>query len=298
MIVLPQLEHRQTIIVLHGRGSFAAKFGPPLLESTVDDQTLQTAFPHAKIIFPTAPKDKATIYKNATNQWFDNWHLSDHTKRQHLMVDGLHKSCGYIHRLLEAEIKAVKKENVVLWGLSQGCALSLASLLTWDGEPFAAVVGMCGWLPYGNELKRIAGRGDGDEGFDEDDDDPFGRSGDEDDDPFARSKDENDVNSSAKEYAGDLPSQAISYFREAIDMEDKTGMAFRKIPVFLGHGAEDEKASIELGREAKNCLELVGTDVQMREYEGLGHWYSEDMLRDIFQFIKEKLKIGKRRKER
>lgn len=47
------------------------------------------------------------------------------------------------------------KENVVLWGLSQGCATSLSSLLTWDGEPFAAVVGMCGWLPFANEIMDV-----------------------------------------------------------------------------------------------------------------------------------------------
>lgn len=49
------------------------------------------------------------------------------------------------------------KENMVLWGLSQGCATSLASLLVWDGEPFAGIVGICEWLPYANEMLRIAG---------------------------------------------------------------------------------------------------------------------------------------------
>ena len=61
-IIQPQQEHRQTLIILHGRGSYASKFGPPLLETTVDGQTLQSTFPHAKIIFPTAAKSKATIY--------------------------------------------------------------------------------------------------------------------------------------------------------------------------------------------------------------------------------------------
>jgi predicted esterase len=282
MIVLPQLEHRQTIIVLHGRGSYAAKFGPPLLETAVDGEALQTAFPHAKIIFPTACKEKATIYKNPTHQWFDNWHLEDYTKRQHLMADGLSKSCEFIHGLLEAEIEEVGKENVVLWGLSQGCAASLASLLAWDGKPFAAVIGMCGWLPFGNELVKIAGGAH--EESDEEDDDPFALSGDEDEDPFACSDDED-------EEKGDLPSQAAAFLRELIDMEYKKGKVFQQIPVFLGHGIEDEKVDIKLEREAKKALELMGTDVQMKEYEDLGHWYSEDMLRDIFKFIKEKLNI-------
>jgi predicted esterase len=199
------------------------------------------------------------------------------------MVDGLNKSCRFIHGLLETEIEAVGKENVVLWGLSQGCATSLASLLVWDGEPFAAVVGMCGWIPFGNELVKI-GRGHGDKGLEEDYDDPFALSGDEDEDPFATSDNEDEAR-------GDLPSQAVQLLRELIEMEDKKGMVFQEIPVFLAHGTEDEKVDIKLGREAKNALDLLGTNIQMMEYGGLGHWYSEDMLRDIFKFIKKKFKI-------
>jgi predicted esterase len=282
MIIPPRLDHRQTIIILHGRGSSASKFGPPLLETTVSGQTIQTIFPHAKIIFPTACKEKATIYKNPTHQWFDNWHLEEHTKRQYLMVEGLNRSCGFVHGILREEIETVGRENVVLWGLSQGCATALMGLLAWDGEVFAGVVGMCGWLPYSNDLIRVVG------GDEDGEDDLFGFSGDEDEDPFARSDDEDGREGSAK---GDLPSQAVAFLRESIEMENKKGMVFQKIPVFLGHGTEDDRVVIELGREAKNALELIGMDVRMNEYEGLGHWYSEDMLRDIFRFIKEKLKI-------
>lgn len=200
------------------------------------------------------------------------------------MVEGLNRSCGFVHGILREEIETVGRENVVLWGLSQGCATALMGLLAWDGEVFAGVVGMCGWLPYANDIIRIAG---GEKGGEEDDD-LFGFSGDEDEDPFARSDDEDGREGSAK---GDLPSQAVAFLRESIEMENKKGMVFQKIHVFLGHGTEDDRVVIELGREAKNALELIGMDVQMKEYESLGHWYSEDMLRDIFRFIKEKLRI-------
>jgi hypothetical protein len=142
---------------------------------------------------------------------------------------------------------------------------------------------MCGWWPYGNELERIAGgkvrmrmRG-------EDDDDPFAHSGDEDGGPFALSG--NDGSSSADGAAKDPVSQAVNFLRKSIDMEDKTGMVSGYSCV-LGSGTEDQKVAVQLGREAKNCFELMRTDVHMKEYEGLGHWYSEDMLRNIFQFIK------------
>ncbi|CZR64842.1 related to phospholipase/esterase [Phialocephala subalpina] len=279
LIVEPLQDHRQTFIILHGRGSFAVKFAPPLLEMVASSgDSLQSAFPNAKLIFPTASLTRATIYKRSyTHQWFNNWHLEDHTKRQDMMVDGLRASCIYIHSLLRKEIEVVGIKNVALWGLSQGCATSLTSLLTWDGEPFAATVGMCGWLPFSNVIKDIAA----DEG--PEDDDPFAHSGDEDEDLFSGSK-----NSEAGSR-----NLGVAYLREELEMKtEKPGEAFSNVPVFLAHGTEDERVSIDLGREAKACLDLVGAEVLMSEYEGLGHWYSEDMLRDIFQFLKEKLGPG------
>lgn len=300
------LEHRQSFIILHGRGSFAAKFGPPLMESGPTEKKIQDVFPHAKIIFPTASSNRATIYKRTyTHQWFDNWHLEDYTKRQDLMAPGLAISILYIHKLLETEIAIVGKENVVLFGLSQGCATSLASLLTWNGEPFAAVVGMCGWLPFGNVIKEIAGGNsmpmeDDLLGLSEDDDDdPFARSGgedSEDDNYFAHSGNDTKENamifSSANcstENISKKVTDAVTFLRDEIDMDGKPNMSFQKIPIFLGHGTEDERVDIELGRQAESTLSLLGAGVKMVEYEGLGHWYSDDMLEDILRFLKEKL---------
>lgn len=103
---------------------------------------------------------------------------------------------------------------------------------------------MCEWLPYANEMLRIAGEKGG-RNNDKEEDDLFVLSGDKDEDPFARSDDEGDWEGSTK---GDLPSQAVEFLRESIDMEGKKGMVFQKIPVFLGHGAEDERVDIKLGR--------------------------------------------------
>jgi hypothetical protein len=47
----PTQEHRQTFVILHGRGSRAIKFVLSFLTST----RLQDEFPHAKIFFPLAP---------------------------------------------------------------------------------------------------------------------------------------------------------------------------------------------------------------------------------------------------
>ncbi|TVY13860.1 Acyl-protein thioesterase [Lachnellula arida] len=291
VIFLPKQEHRQTFIILHGRGSTAEKFAPPILATTTPSgETLQTAFPHAKLIFLTASPNRATIYKRSlTHQWFDHWHMEEPGKRQDLMRAGLRKSAGYVHGVLGREMEEVGQGNVVLWGLSQGCAASLVALLTWGGGPFAAMVGMCGYLPFANHVEDIAKGGsaeDGDDLFgedqgDDDDDDPFCNSGDEEDDSDGFEK--------GRRVKQDLPLQAVTFLRDEIDMEDKAGMVFQEIPVFMGHGTEDDKVPIELGREARTCLELLGADVKMVEYEGLEHWYSDEMLGDIFCFLREKL---------
>lgn len=52
-----------------------------------------------------------------------------------------------------------------------------------------------------------------------------------------------------------------------------------------------QKVSIEMGQEANTCLQQVGAGIRMQEYEGLGHWYSPDMMDDIFAFLREKLHI-------
>ncbi|TVY58696.1 Acyl-protein thioesterase 1 [Lachnellula cervina] len=292
VIISPRLEHQHTFIILHGRGSTAKNFAPPLLETTAPSgETIETAFPHAKLIFLSASMNRATIYKRSlTHQWFDHWHMEEPNKRQDLMRAGLRKSARYVHGILGREIEEVGEGNVVLWGLSQGCATSLVALLTWGGRPFAATVGMCGYLPFANHIEDIAKGGSSEDG-----DDIFGEEGDDDDDPFCNSgdedEDEDDSDGFEKDRSvkQDLPTQAVTFLRDEIDMEDKAGMAFREVPVFMGHGTEDEKVPIELGREARTCLDLLGADVKMVEYEGLGHWYSKEMLGDIFSFLRERL---------
>lgn len=298
MIIQPRLEHRQSFIILHGRGSTADKFAPGLLSasSASENEHLQSAFPHAKLVFPTASSNRATIYKRSyTHQWFDNWHLEDVTRRQDLMRAGLRTSVAHIHSLLQAEIEIVGKGNVVLWGLSQGCATSLSALLAWDGEPFAAVVGMCGWMPFSNILLEIARVDDAESAWD-----PFACDDSVGEDTSSYPIDENmenieryapgsNENKSAKL---SLPEQAVVFFRNEIEIEGETRMACGDIPVFLGHGMDDDKVSIELGREAQSCLELIGIDVQLVEYANCGHSCSSEMLRDIFIFLRRVLRRG------
>jgi hypothetical protein len=96
------------------------------------------------------------------HQWYDNWFLPDYGDEQQISINGLIGSCWYMHQLLDDEIAKVGKENVVLWGARQSAAAALSSLLAWDGAPFAAVVGMSGWLPFDNLVWNYANGNDED----------------------------------------------------------------------------------------------------------------------------------------
>ena len=179
-----------------------------------------------------------------------------------MQIEGLRESSAYIHRLLREEIEIVGAGNVVLGGLSQGCAASLVAFLTWEGEPLGAAFGMCGWLPFRMQMEEIARPQ-----YDEDDeDDPFERSG--------------------QEEEADPPAQAVRFLCEEIGASvTQPSMSFQRTPLFMGHGTEDEKVFMSLGREAANCLRVLGMQVSWTEYEALAHWYSPAMLGDLVDFL-------------
>ena len=293
MIVPPRAAHRQTFILLHGQGSSAAKFGPGLLEThfpvtnSVDlqarTQTLALAFPHAKFAFPTAPRRRAAIYKRSViNQWFDCWHADEPGVNDWMMIDGLRETVSFLHELLRDEIALVGSgRNVVLGGISQGCAAAFVSMLLWDGEPLAAVLGICGYFPFQQEIK---------EAIEPDDPDPELDSF----DPFERSDDEADRSDPAPDARLLEPAQRAALFlRERLELGDgqsasELAATLRETPFWAGHGTNDEKVAIHLGREAAACLGSMDVDVSWNEYEGLGHWYSEAMLAEFVSFLRDR----------
>ncbi|KAL8917972.1 MAG: hypothetical protein Q9208_007636 [Pyrenodesmia sp. 3 TL-2023] len=277
LIIAPLQDHKHTFIILHGRGSNATTFGPPLINSNIwDTHAFQSVFPHAQFIFPTASKRRAQIYnRSIINQWFDNWSLSTPNARTELQVEGLRETSAYVHSLLRSAVDEVGVGNVVLGGLSQGCAAALVALLTWEGEPIAAGFGMCGWLPFRVQMEEIcAGLEDGVV------DEEYAADGVDDDDLFER-----DEEGAGKKKDG--PTQAIDFLREELGLSaTNPSMSFQGVPLFLGHGVEDEKVPVGLGRETVSCLKRLKASVEWREYEELGHWYSGAMLRDLADALK------------
>jgi len=186
-----------------------------------------------------------------------------------LQIQGLRETTAFLHGLLRKEIEAVGRRNVVLMGLSQGCAAGLVAGMLWEGEGFAGFVGICGFLPFRGEMEGAA---NGEEG--------------EGEDLFER---ESEV---AEEGSGSGFERAIRWLRGELGTagtkldDEKNEHPFQTVPIFMGHGTEDEKVPCDLGKSAAGFLGSVGINVQWKEYEGLGHWYSEDMLRDVVHFIK------------
>ncbi|KAK8134594.1 hypothetical protein PG984_006606 [Apiospora sp. TS-2023a] len=297
-LVVPPLSlpHQQTFVILHGRGSSAEAFGPPLLDTPISPikatsssslesarsevQSLATAFPHARFVFPSAPRRRATLYKRAlTHQWFDSWDLEPPAiEREELQDPGLRETTAYLHQLLRAEIDLVPggAKNVVFGGLSQGCAASLVALLLWDGEPLGAFVGMAGWLPYAYRLSGLAST------VAEEEDDAF--------DPFQRDEDDKDGTPVEARVPVRPIDEAATWLREQIELDTgettaSEGYVLDMTPLFLGHGTLDDKVNIVLGRQARDTLTELALHVTWKEYKGLGHWYSNDMLRDLTDFL-------------
>ncbi|EEQ84384.1 hypothetical protein, variant [Blastomyces dermatitidis ER-3] len=311
--IQPLKSHRHTIILLHGRGGTGTSFGREILstpfplpllrspDSPFGMLTLRDAFPHAKFVFPTAPRRYPTQHKyDLINQWFDLWWLPSSSsaaddngdrpfplERDSVQSDGLRESTLFLHDLLQREVELVEggAKNVLLGGLSQGCATSLVACLLWDGvgegrerrEALGALVGFCGRLPFERRVRIILAGGavDGEKV-----NQPSGTDG--------------EVENKSR-IGNDTVGSAVDFFRKELEIPLPPGLPssshdfpFQRTPLFLGHGVEDMTVPIRLGREAVTCFESLGMNVSWNEYEGLGHWYTDSMLSDFVKFVREK----------
>lgn len=325
--------HKHTVILLHGRGGSADAFGPALLntalpikdtristpETCPHDQrakhpagdgassklpnpnrttTLAQALPHARFVFPTAPKQRATVYRRSIiRQWFDDWHLSFTADEVDVRYDlGLQtmemgRTVAYLHALIAREAEVIGgTRNVILGGISQGCAVSLVASLLWEGDDeLGGVIGMCGWLPYISQMRGQLVVGQGDEtrssAYEKDLEDDAGF------DPFDRSASPKSVvESSGGTDPGGSVTAALEWLRDEIELPKRrftaSDMCNRSTPVIMCHGRDDEKVGIAKGNEAADFLLTLGMGpVRFEEYAGVGHDFSAKMILDIVEFV-------------
>lgn len=118
------------------------------------------------------------------------------------------------------------------------------------------------------------------------------------DDPFQRpSQLRDDFNPFMdREEEVPLQIQPIKYVRDILDLpmlstDEKStapsNLCQLQTPVFIGHGSEDPKVSVCLGKKMSRVLSTgLAMDVTWKSYEGLGHWYRvEDEIQDILKFL-------------
>lgn len=289
LVLGPSASHKATIILLHGRGRKASVFASEMA-------SLQQALPHAKLIFPWAPKERATVYKKSiTRQWFDDWHLSPdlqsndvvHSRYDEgLQTSGLGETVAYLHELICEEARGVGgAQNVVIGGFSQGAAASLSAALLWDGEQkLGGVVAICAWLPYVSQMAELLQRGGGDETpcsaqaeqqHEEDDFDPFERT------PYTENEADRDIDSFQA---------VLEWLREQIELPQawisRRDRGHSQTPIMFCHGSNDDKVTSEQNQKASDFLSGLSIDsVERRAYPGLGHEISSNMVADIVVFL-------------
>ncbi|KAJ4003470.1 hypothetical protein NW752_012087 [Fusarium irregulare] len=274
-IVEPTGPHTHSLIILHGLGSNGKKFGRELIETGIcsDGKSLPELLPGARFIFPTSKKRRSSAFRRSKlTQWFNIASLEDPSYRNHTQTQGLEESSREIFDILEEERKKVPDKNIILGGISQGCAMGLVCLLAME-FPIGGFFGMSSWLPFATEIKDFL--------IDLDEYD----FSDEDDDPFDISDNE----------IVDLrtPSAKVhDYVRDLISLDTNclAEMGSLSTPVFMGHGDADEKIKPTLGEDACSTLRSVGFEVEWKSYEGLGHWFKiPDEIDDIVNFIRGKV---------
>ena len=155
LIFHPKQQHTHTFILLHGRGDTGKSFGQEFLVAEAScGKSLQDLFPGMKFIFPTAKRRRmARSNRCPINQWFDIVSLDDTCFRNDLQIEGLRESSTFIHEIIQGEMESIPCGNIIIGGLSQGCATALYALLTFEPplpcnmekpSSLGAMVGMSG----------------------------------------------------------------------------------------------------------------------------------------------------------
>ncbi|MCJ1419024.1 hypothetical protein MMC32_005375 [Xylographa parallela] len=286
LIYPAQSEHTHTFIFLHGRGDTAQNFAPRfLLSEHSSGRPLQDLLPGVKFIFPTAKRRRMAANNRCTiSQWFDIVSLTDSAKREEVQVEGLRESSAMIYQIIMRETASIPCGNIVLGGLSQGCATALYALLTFYDATLGdsavrpaigAVVGMSGWLPFRKQIDEIMSGAEG---------------SDQGEDPYNRGKEGLDSGTTTS-----TETQAVNFLRENVDLPALTASqptAALRTPVFLGHGTADLTVDVTLGEGAASTLESLGMDVRWVPYKDFYHWYKEpEEIDDVVAFLQEKVDL-------
>ncbi|KAK3344224.1 Alpha/Beta hydrolase protein [Lasiosphaeria hispida] len=159
--------HTHTVILLHGRDSEAEEFALEFFQCETNtvvgpetDRTLPVLFPTVRWVFPRAKPLRSERFNIDMSQWFDMWSVEDPQERSELQVPGLKSSIDLVAQVIEDEELLVERDRIVLGGISQGFATSLAVLFADGSGNFAGLCGFCSWLPFADRAASAISKED------------------------------------------------------------------------------------------------------------------------------------------
>ncbi|CAO1598747.1 hypothetical protein XANCAGTX0491_002507 [Xanthoria calcicola] len=253
-VVQPTQDHHCTIIALHGRGSNGPEFAEELFEDkSSSDLTLAEHFPHCKWIFPSSQERYSTVFQEEMDEWFDIFSLTDPSTQEELQVEGLRHSIKHILDVIDKEVGFVLPGNIVLLGISQGCAAAIHALLVGQHR-LGGFVGIAGWMPFRKQIVDVAGCRD-------------------------------DGASLSKFYADIL---GLTGARQSNAYQSKPQQN-NVIPALLSHCADDNVVDVELGHQLRDALMSPGLDINVtyKEFVSGGHWIpGPDGFDSIVEFLR------------
>lgn len=143
--MLPEAEHKYSVIWLHGLGADGHDF-----EGLVPELHL-VAKAHIHFIFPNAPIQPVTINGGMSmRSWYDILEMS---LERRVDIDGIYQSADLIGPLIQREIdQGIPSTNILLAGFSQGGVIALHAGLR-RLQPLAGIVALSTYLPTAEQLK-------------------------------------------------------------------------------------------------------------------------------------------------
>lgn len=283
-VVEPTSPHTHTAILLHGLGSNGRAFGSFFLTASVMStdkdspysRPLNALYPSMRWVFPTASlRRSARFNRIKLSSWFDIFSVQNPSFREETQIEGLVQSSQFLRDLIDEEAQKLRdagveregeraEKRIVFGGLSQGCGISLTTLLSLD-YALGGWVGMSGFMPmrgmFMQALKADAQVCEDGIVFQDDD-----------------AEQQTSTTTERSIHAQDVvpATKVLNAIRQevlSIPVLKWTSPAdVLETPAFYGHGSDDEKVNCKLGDELVETLRELKMNVKHQVYQGLGHW--------------------------
>ena len=191
--------------------------------------------------------------------------------RASVQTDGLAESVAYVTSIVEAEAALLKetcgdsKGQVILCGISMGCAVSvhvLLYLLAAGNETLGGLFGWGGWLPFKTKLRELLM-----------------------------------VSRANADKPGGITDGLCQFYSEQLGLatiegepDAKPAKRLGQLPLFLSHCMDDNAVSVVLGQQLKTFMVGLGMDVDWTAYDSGGHWIKSPEAMDEFErFLEGKI---------